>query len=318
MFVLKESALLSNLSSKKDMKNAIINTKKVLLNNTVSRRRQMSATSSAVDSNNNNWSKGKVIIVTGAANGIGSATALRFGKAGVNVVLSDLSSSESNGLSVVKEIQQHPGAGKAIFVKCDVSKSKDVENLVKTTMGTFGRLDLAYNNAGIEGAQADTANCTEENFDRVINTNLKGVFLCMKYELQEMLKNKVSDDEDGRGQRGAIVNCSSVAGVIGFPMIPAYDASKHGIIGLTKTAALENAKTKIRVNCVCPGIIRTPMIDRFTQGSKEAEAAMTAYEPVGREGLPDEIAGAVFWLCSPAASFVTGHPLVVDGGWVAQ
>lgn len=260
------------------------------------------ATGISADSN---WTKGKVIIVTGGSNGIGKATALCFGKAGANVVVSDVSVEQ--GKKVAKEIQDF-GNSKAIFVKCDVSKSKEVQELVKATVSEFGRLDFAFNNAGIEGMQGDCCECTEENFDRVISTNLKGTFLCMKYEIPEMLKVG----------GGSIVNTASIAGVVGFPGIVAYDCSKHGLLGLTKTVSLEYAKRNIRVNAVCPGVIRTPMIDRFTKGSKEAEAAFVAGEPIGRLGTPDEVAGSVFWLCSPSASFVTGHPLVVDGGWVAQ
>ncbi|MCZ7405152.1 MAG: SDR family oxidoreductase, partial [Candidatus Methanoperedens sp.] len=180
--------------------------------------------------------------------------------------------------------------------------------LVKRAVDTYGRLDCGINNAGIEGIMAQTADYIEENWERVININLKGVWLCMKYEIPEMQK------QGG----GAIVNMASVAGLVGFQGMPAYCASKGGIIQLTKVAALEYAKAGIRVNAVCPGVIRTPMVERVTGGNPEAEAQFTAIEPVGMMGTPGEIAESVVWLCSEAASFVTGHPMVVDGGLTAQ
>jgi NAD(P)-dependent dehydrogenase (short-subunit alcohol dehydrogenase family) len=169
-------------------------------------------------------------------------------------------------------------------------------------------LDFAFNNAGIEGTSATITECTEENWDKTIGINLKGIWGCMKYEIPEMLKHG----------SGAIVNCASIAGLVGYVGLPAYVASKHGIIGLTKTAALENAKLGIRVNAVCPGAIKTPMIDRLTGNKKEVEAQFAAQEPIGRLGNPNEVANAVIWLCSEAASFVTGHAMTVDGGWTAQ
>ena len=198
--------------------------------------------------------------------------------------------------------------GEAIFIKCDVSKDADVRNMVEQTINAFGRLDYAFNNAGIEGESAPTHEVTEENFDKVIGINLKGVWLCMKYQIPHML----------RQGKGAIVNCSSIAGVIGFPGIPIYTASKHAVIGITKTTALEYATQGIRVNAVCPGVIQTPMIDRFIEKNKTTKEAMTSGEPIGRVGQPEEIAEAAIWLCSDASSFTTGHALVVDGGWVAQ
>jgi NAD(P)-dependent dehydrogenase (short-subunit alcohol dehydrogenase family) len=172
----------------------------------------------------------------------------------------------------------------------------------------FGRLDYAFNNAGIEGLSAPTHQCINENWDKTIGVNLKGVWLCMKYEIPHILKQ----------EKGAIVNNASIAGLVGFPNIPAYVASKHGVIGLTKNAALEYAKTGMRVNAVCPGVIKTPMIDRFTGKNKEVEKQFANQEPVGRMGQPEEVAEAVMWLCSDAASFITGNALPVDGGWTAQ
>ncbi|MGE3608281.1 MAG: SDR family oxidoreductase [Bacteriovoracaceae bacterium] len=245
--------------------------------------------------------KQKVVIITGAGSGIGKATAIAFAKEGAKVVVSDIN--ETQGKEVLEEIKRNQG--EAIFIKCDVSSDQDVKNLIDKTIETFGRLDFAYNNAGIEGAPCSTTECSIENWDKTINTNLKGVWLCMKYEIPAMLKNG----------GGSIVNCSSIAGLIGFEAIPAYVASKHGVIGLTQTAALEFAKKNIRVNAVCPGVIHTPMLDRFTQGD---EAAMAAQAPVGRVGKPEEIADSVLWLCSDKASYVTGQAIAVDGGWTSR
>jgi NAD(P)-dependent dehydrogenase (short-subunit alcohol dehydrogenase family) len=249
-----------------------------------------------------NGFKNKVALVTGGSSGIGRATALAFARKGAKVVIADWIENQET-MDLIENL-----GGEAIFVKCDVSKASDVKALIDKTIATFGRLDFAYNNAGIEGESAPTQDCSEENWDKTIGINLKGIWLCMKYEIPEMLKRS----------KGAIVNCASVAGLIGFKNSPAYVASKHGVIGLTKTAALENAKLGIRVNAVCPGIIKTPMIDRATGNKKEAEEQFMSMEPVGRFGLAEEIATAVIWLCSDEASFVTGIEMPVDGGFVAQ
>ncbi len=246
--------------------------------------------------------KDKVAIVTGGSFGIGRATAVAFAVEGAKVVVADcIEDNETMDMIAA-------AGGSAIFVKCDVSSDADVQALVAQTVAKYGRLDYAFNNAGIEGAGGTTQMCTEENWDRTIGVNLKGVWLCMKYQIPEMLKVG----------GGAIVNCASIAGLVGFPNLPAYVASKHGVLGLTKTAALEYSKLKIRVNAVCPGVIKTPMIDRFTGKNKEAEKQFENMEPVGRMGLPEEVASAVLWLCSDGASFVTGDSLAVDGGWCAQ
>ncbi len=179
--------------------------------------------------------------------------------------------------------------------------------MIENVISTFGKLDFAFNNAGIEGVMGHTHECTEENWDKTIGVNLKGIWLCMKYEIPRMLKSGNT----------AIVNCASVAGLVGFPGLPAYVASKHAVIGLTKTAALENAKLGIRINAVCPGVIKTDMIDRLTGKDKEVEKQYVSMEPVGRMGSPEEVAEAVIWLCSDASSFVTGNSLPVDGGWIA-
>jgi NAD(P)-dependent dehydrogenase (short-subunit alcohol dehydrogenase family) len=243
----------------------------------------------------------KVAIVTGGSFGIGRATAVLFARKGANVVIADWIE-DSDTLTQIKD-----EGGTAIFVKCDVSKSEAVKKVVDKTIETFGRLDFAFNNAGIEGTTASTEESAEENWDKTININLKGIWLCMKYEIPQMLKQG----------KGAIVNCASVAGLIGFPGLPAYVASKHGVVGLTKTAALENAKKGIRINAVCPGVIKTAMIDRITGKDKTVEKQYEDMEPVGRMGKPEEVAEAVVWLCSDGASFVTGHAMPVDGGWIA-
>jgi NAD(P)-dependent dehydrogenase (short-subunit alcohol dehydrogenase family) len=198
--------------------------------------------------------------------------------------------------------------GEASCVTADVSIAKQVEAAVSFTVGTYGRLDCAFNNAGIEGTMAETTACPEESFDRTIAINLKGVWLCMKYEIPQMLK------QGG----GAIVNTASVAGLVGLEGSAAYNASKHGVIGLTKTAALEYAQKNIRVNCVCPGAIQTPMTARIIDSGQMNEDDVRAFEPVGRWGQPSEIGEGVVWLLSDASSFVTGHSMVIDGGWVAR
>ena len=246
----------------------------------------------------------KVSLVTGAGAGIGRASALAFAREGAKVVVSDVN--DKGGLETVRMIESKGGA--AFFVHADVAKAGDVEKLVGGTVKKYGRLDCAFNNAGIEGALAPTNECTDENWDRIIATNLKGVWLCMRYEINQML------NQGG----GVIVNTASVAGLVGFAGLPAYTASKHGIVGLTKTAALELAAKNVRVNAICPGVIRTEMIDRLTHRDPAEEKAFTSLEPVGRMGTPEEIGEAAVWLCSPAASFVTGLALAVDGGYVAQ
>ena len=246
----------------------------------------------------------KVALVTGAGSGIGRATALAFARAGYSVVFSDRD--EIAGEAAEREAAAIGAASK--FVRCDVADEADVETLVAETVSCFGRLDVAFNNAGIEGQPASTADCTVENFDRTIATNLRGVWLCMAHEIRQML---------AQGDGGAIVNCASVAGLVGIAGLPAYVASKHGVVGLTRTAALDYAARNIRVNAVCPGAIVTPMLERFMGSSEEARANVIANEPVGRLGQPQEIAAAVLWLCSREASFTTGQALAVDGGWTA-
>lgn len=247
---------------------------------------------------------GKIALVTGGGSGIGRATALTFAREGAKVVVADVV--VAGGEETARLIKA--AGGEASFVKADMAKAAEVEALVQKAVATYGRLDCAHNNAGIEGATGKTADYNEADWDRVISINLTGVWLCMKYEILQMLK------QGG----GAIVNTASDAGLLGVPQMPAYVASKHGVVGLTKTAALEYAKSGIRVNAVCPGVIKTPMVERITGQRPGRAERMTAAEPVGRMGKPEEIAEAVVWLCSEAASFVTGLPMPVDGGIAAQ
>ena len=246
---------------------------------------------------------GKVALVTGGASGIGRATALTFAREGAKLIVADMNA--DGGHQTVHMITEN--GGEAIFVKTDVSKAVEVQALISKTVETYGRLDCAHNNAGISGGlSARTAEYPEETWHQVIVVNLTGVWLCMKYELQQM-----------RTQGGgAIVNTASVAGLIGSRGLAAYVASKHGVVGLTKTAALEYAQQGIRVNCVCPGVLQTPMTERALRDP--ARQAQIAARPMGRVGTPEEVAETVVWLCSDAASFVTGHTMTIDGGMVAQ
>lgn len=242
----------------------------------------------------------KVALVTGAASGIGRATAIAFAQEGASVVVADISEQRSHETaSIIKE-----AGGRALAVKCDVSQIEDVKNCLGQTIETFGRLDFAFNNADIEYIPKPAADVTEDEWDRIIDIDLKGVFLCMKHEIPLILK------QGG----GAIVNTSSGAGVRGFKGGAAYVVAKHGVIGLTRAAALDYAHLNIRINAVCPGIIDTPMMDRFSGDTAEGRQAVISQEPVGRMGGPEEIAAAVVWLCSDAASFVVGSAMVVDGG----
>ncbi len=243
---------------------------------------------------------GKVAFVTGAANGIGRAAALAFAREGAGVVAADVS--EQGNQETARMIEE--AGGRALAVRCDVSRAGDVKAALDRAVETFGRLDFAFNNAGVEQPITAAADLREEDWDRIVDINLRGVFLCMRHEIPLMLE---------RGG-GVIVNTSSGAGVKGFAGQGAYCAAKHGVVGLTRAAALDYAKANIRVNAVCPGIIETPMMDRFSGGTPEGRERVIAQEPVGRMGKPEEIASAVLWLCSDAAAFMVGHAMVMDGG----
>ena len=247
--------------------------------------------------------EGKVALVTGAGGGIGRATALAFAREGARVVVSDIAGAGAEDTARLVGV----AGGEALHVACDVTRPDEVEGLVRAAVDAFGRLDCAHNNAGVEGAYRRTADCGEEEFDRTCAVNLKGVYLCLRAEITHMLA----------AGGGAIVNTASVAGVEGAKNLPAYVASKHGVMGLTRTAALEYATRGIRVNAVCPGPIRTRMLESIMEENPRMEPATIAAVPMRRLGAPEEIAEAVLWLSSDRASYVTGQGLVVDGGLTA-
>lgn len=249
--------------------------------------------------------EGKVALITGGASGIGRSTSLIFAREGAKVVVADLSA--EGGEETVRLIRE--AGGDAAFVQADVAKSNEVEALIDKVVELYGRIDCAHNNAGIEGETAPIGRYSEAEWDRVIQVDLKSVFLCLKHEINQML-------EQGTG--GAIVNTASVAGLIGAPTMPAYVAAKHGVAGLTKSAALAYARRNIRINAVCPGVIYTPMVERVVTQYPQAESRFLVEQPINRFGRPEEIAEAVAWLCSDAASLVTGVLMPVDGGYVAH
>jgi NAD(P)-dependent dehydrogenase (short-subunit alcohol dehydrogenase family) len=245
----------------------------------------------------------KVGLVTGGTSGIGRDAAILFAKAGAKVVVAGRR--EHEGEETVELIRAVGGEG--LFVKTDVSIASEVETLVQKTVARFGRLDVAFNNAGTEGVWVPIVRQSEEDFDRTIAINLKGVWLCLKYEIRQMLKQSGG---------GAIVNMASVTGLVGSGGAAAYSASKHGVIGLTKSAALETAKNQIRINAVCPAVVETPMGNRLF-GAPQMRKSVLGLHPIGRFGEPMEIAEAVLWMCSDHASFMTGQSLVLDGGFLA-
>jgi NAD(P)-dependent dehydrogenase (short-subunit alcohol dehydrogenase family) len=247
---------------------------------------------------------GKVAFVTGAGSGIGRATAVAFARAGADVaVVNRGQEGADEAARQVKEV----GEG-ALAVRADVSRAEDVRRATEETISGFGRLDFAFNNAGIEEKISATADIEVEEWDRVIGVNLRGVFLAMKYQIPQML----------RQGGGAIVNSGSVSGLVGDQGVAAYTASKHGVVGLTKTAALDYAASNIRINAVCPGATETPMLQRLSGGTRESRERMLSLEPIGRLAKPEEIANVVVWLCSDGASYVTGHALAVDGGFTIR
>lgn len=245
---------------------------------------------------------GKTALVVGATSGIGEETAIRFAQAGASVVLA--ARREKLLEDIVERLKSENLA--CAQVECDVTDEKQVKSMVEFTVRTFGRLDFAYNNAGIMGNDVDTADTTSADYDKIVNTNQRGVFLCMKYELQQMLK------QGGEGY--SIVNCSSIGGLVGMPGRVAYHASKHAVLGMTKCAALEYAKRGIRINAVCPGTILTPLVEKMMENGQITKV----FEPLGRIGKPEEVASCVLWLCSPGAGFVTGQGIAIDGGYTAQ
>lgn len=244
--------------------------------------------------------EGKVVLITGGGGGIGRASALAFAKAGAHVAVTDR---DTEAGAETLRLVQALGA-KALFIEADVTQAAAVETMVAQVVAHFGRLDCAFNNAGIEEEHMRLADCTEDTFDRIMGVNVKGVWLCMKYQLQQMLA------QGG----GSIVNTASVAGLVGAPKMSAYSASKHAVLGLTKSAAVEYGRKGIRVNAVCPGVIRTAMFDRVVEADPKMAASVSQLHPVGRIGEADEVAAVVLWLSSPAASFVTGMAHTVDGG----
>lgn len=244
----------------------------------------------------------KTALVTGAAFGIGRATAIAFARRGANVVITDWKD-DPETLKIIESM-----GGNALFVHCDVSKEEEVKKLIEATLSRFGSIDYAVNNAGIEGVQKLCQDVSEEEWNLIQNINLKGVWYGMKYQISQMI----------RQGGGAIVNVSSIAGLLGFPQLSPYVASKHAVIGLTRSAALENAQNGIRINAVCPGAIKTPMIDRFLGENQQLAETYRRTIPMQRFGRPEEIAETIVFLCSEAASYITGQTIIADGGWTVQ
>lgn len=248
---------------------------------------------------------GQVALVTGGSSGIGAATVKAFCKAGAAVVIADILDAEGKALAAELAKAGH----RAVYQHCDVTREADIAAAVACATDTFGALHHAFNNAGIEGDAAPVDQASNDNWERVLSVNLRGVWWCMKHEIPAMRAT---------GAACSIVNCSSIAGLTGFAGIPAYAASKHGVVGLTRSAALDLAMGSIRVNAICPGVIQTPMIDRFAGEDGAAREALASGAPMARMGMPEEIASAVLWLCGRGASYMTGQAIAVDGGWTAR
>ena len=248
--------------------------------------------------------QGKIALITGGGSGIGRETAVLFANHGAKVAIADIN--PVGGQETVAIITEQGGEG--LFVRVDVAQAEQVENMVNEVVGRYGRLDIAFNNAGIEGHPVRTIDVSEADFDQIMAVNVKGVWLCMKYQIPQMIT------QGG----GVIVNTTSVAGLVGTHSMPVYGASKHAVIGLTKSAALEYARKGIRINAVCPSVIRTPMVERGFAEFPQFVEATKRINPMRRLGEPDEVAAAVLWLCSDAASFVNGTALTIDGGFTAQ
>jgi NAD(P)-dependent dehydrogenase (short-subunit alcohol dehydrogenase family) len=248
---------------------------------------------------------GKCAIITGAASGIGRAAALVFAREGARVIVADVS--EEGGRQTVEVVRDK--GGEAQFFRCDVARAADADALVAAAVKAYGRLDCAFNNAGIAGSQRKTADYQEDEWDHVMAINLKGVWLCLRAEIRQMVAQR---------SPGAIVNTASAAGLVASHSMPAYTAAKHGVVGLTKCAALEYARAGIRINDVCPGVVDTPLVAGMIAQQPKLASRLDQVEPVGRKARPEEIAEAVVWLCSDAASFVTGASISVDGGLTAQ
>jgi NAD(P)-dependent dehydrogenase (short-subunit alcohol dehydrogenase family) len=244
---------------------------------------------------------GRTALVTGGGSGIGAATAILYAKHGANVIIADLN--EKGGNQITSKIKEE--GGQAIFVKADVSKAPECENLIRQSLNGFGRLDIAFNNAGIGGEQNTVADMSIEGWQKVIDVNLNSVFYCLKYELPAMMKNG----------KGSVVNMSSIMGQVGFANSSAYVAAKHGVVGLTKTAALEFSSKGIRINAIGPAVINTPLLSALDEAMKQS---LVKLHPVGRLGSPEEVAEMVVWLSSDGASFATGAYYALDGGYLAQ
>jgi NAD(P)-dependent dehydrogenase (short-subunit alcohol dehydrogenase family) len=248
---------------------------------------------------------GKVALITGGGSGIGRATAIVFGREGAKVAIADYN--RDGGEQTVRMIKD--AGGQALFIEANVAIAKQAEAMIAKAIETYGRLDCAFNNAGIAGTQRKTADYDEDEFDKIIAVDLKGVWLCMRAEIRQFIAQK---------SPGAIVNTASAAGLVASHSMPAYTAAKHGVVGLTKCAALEYARSGIRINDVCPGVVDTPLVEGMVAGRPKLAARLDEVEPIGRKARPEEIAEAVVWLCSDAASFVTGCSMSVDGGLTAQ